>query len=133
LSSQFLAIKDLSSRLLAPQQHHSIETVSTWNLRIFGILLIRRYSNISGLNCSVIQKQWHSQELPHSAPASEVRDLQSFDLNCGATLLAEGMPAEAMDLRKRAVMLSGKFNRHQRTSTSNLPIMTYSGLPELLQ
>jgi hypothetical protein len=56
----------------------------------------------------VIQAQWHFQELRRSGPAFELLDRQLLDLNCSAKLLDEAMQAEAMNLQKLVVMLSGK-------------------------
>jgi hypothetical protein len=70
--------------------------------------LINTSSRIPGLDCSVIQKQWLSQELLPSGRASEVPDLQLLDLNCGAKFHDVDMPVEVMNLRKQVVMLCGE-------------------------
>jgi hypothetical protein len=71
-------------------------------------LLTLTNSCISGLNCSVIQTQWHFQELRLFDPASELPDRQLLDLNCSVKSLEEAMQAVDMDPRKPVAMLSGK-------------------------
>merc|ERR1712098_1019782 len=55
---------------------------------------------ISGLNCSVISKQWHSQGFPCCARVFELPDQQLRDLKFSAKSLEEVMPAEVMSLPK---------------------------------
>lgn len=60
----------------------------------------------SGLNCSVISTQWHSQESQRCV-FSELPDQQLRDLKFSAKSLDEAMPAVAMNLQRQEEMPFG--------------------------